>query len=535
MIPVDVTEGVTEGQAEKSTPGSARDTTVSVRQWIAVFGAISGSFVAVLNIQITNASIREIQGALSATLTEASWITTAYVASSLVIMPLTGWFVRVFSVRTYTLANMALFMLSVVACALAWSLESMIAMRFISGFFGGALIPMSMYIILITLPAVKRPIAFMFWGIAIAVAPSLGPVLGGWLTEEISWKLVFYVQLIPSTGVFMTLFYCLDSSPRHLRLLKQVNWVSIAFMAIGLLLLITVLEEGNRHDWFESVMITRLAVMSAVLLVLFLLIQFFHKDPYINLRLYGRRDFFLCCIVVGAFGVGVFGAQFSLALYLIQIPQYTAGQVGTVLMWIGFPQFVSGLLVLWLIPRVDARLLLGFGCGLFSLSCFLNIGMSYDTGYSELIFVNVIRGFSQPFIMVVAASVATSVIEPANQGSASALINVTRDLAGAIAIASLKTGMVRRTDFHIDHVSEHITPNDPETSSRLDQLRQHFFEFGGDIELAHEQAILALNSLMEREALIMAYNDMFFGIGVVFVIATVACAFLRRPPKRSIA
>jgi len=159
LIPVDVTEGVTEGQAEKSTPGSARDTTVSVRQWIAVFGAISGSFVAVLNIQITNASIREIQGALSATLTEASWITTAYVASSLVIMPLTGWFVRVFSVRTYTLANMALFMLSVVACALAWSLEAMIAMRFISGFLGGPLIPMSMYIILITLPAAKRPVA----------------------------------------------------------------------------------------------------------------------------------------------------------------------------------------------------------------------------------------------------------------------------------------------------------------------------------------------------------------------------------------
>ena len=191
MTQIDVTEGSGDGQVDRLTWISTRDTTVSIRQWIAVFGAISGSFVAVLNIQITNASIREIQGALSATLTEASWITTAYVAASLVIMPLTGWFVRVCSVRTYTLANMALFMLSVVACALAWCLESMIAMRFISGFFGGALIPMSMYIILITLPAVKRPIAFMFWGIAIAVAPSLGPVLGGWLTEEISWKLVF--------------------------------------------------------------------------------------------------------------------------------------------------------------------------------------------------------------------------------------------------------------------------------------------------------------------------------------------------------
>ena len=173
MTQIDVTEGSGDGQVDRLTWISTRDTTVSIRQWIAVFGAISGSFVAVLNIQITNASIREIQGALSATLTEASWITTAYVASSLVIMPLTGWFVRVFSVRTYTLANMALFMLSVVGCALAWRLEAMIAMRFISGFFGGALIPMSMYIILITLPAEKRSIAFMSWGIAIAIAPPI--------------------------------------------------------------------------------------------------------------------------------------------------------------------------------------------------------------------------------------------------------------------------------------------------------------------------------------------------------------------------
>ena len=528
-----MTEGSGDGQVDRLTWISTRDTTVSIRQWIAVFGAISGSFVAVLNIQITNASIREIQGALSATLTEASWITTAYVASSLVIMPLTGWFVRVFSVRTYTLANMALFMLSVVGCALAWRLEAMIAMRFISGFFGGALIPMSMYIILITLPAEKRSIAFMLWGIAIAIAPSLGPVLGGWLTEEVSWKFVFYVQLIPSTGVFLTLFYSLDSSPRHFGLLKEVNWLSIICMAVGLLLLITVLEEGNRHDWFESEMITRLTVMSGVLLVVFLLIQFFHKNSFINLRLYGRRDFFIYCIVVAAFGVGVFGAQFTVALYLIQIPQYTAGQVGAVLMWIGFPQFVSGLLVLWLIPRVDARLLLGFGCGFFALSCFLNIGMSYDTGYWELMVVNMIRGFSQPFIMVVAATAATQAIEVVNQGSASALINVTRDLAGAIAIASLKTGIIRRTDYHVDHVSEHLTLNDPETSSRLDQLTQRFFEFSGDIQLAQEQSILALKSLVEREALIMAYNDMFFGIGVVFIIATVSCVFLRRSPKRT--
>lgn len=532
MTPPAVAEGAPEGSTATRSSEVAERENVTLRQWIAVFGAIAGSFVAVLNIQITNASLREIQGALSATLTEASWITTAYVASSLVSMPLTGWFVRVFSVRTYVVWNIALFMISVVGCALAWDLEAMIGMRFISGFFGGALIPMSMYIVLITLPVAKRPVAFMFWGIAIALAPSMGPALGGWLTEEFSWTLVFYVQLIPSAFVLAALFFCLDPSPRQLALLRRVNWLSIMFMAAGLLLLIIVLEEGNRNDWFESQFITRLAVISAVLLTVFLVVQLFHRDPYINLRLYARRDFLLCCIVAAAFGVGVFGAQFTVALYLIQVPQYTAGQVGTVLMWIGFPQFVSGLLVLWLIPRVDNRMLMGFGCALFAASCFLNIGMSYDTGYWDLMVINVIRGFGQPFIMVVVAAVATAAMEASNQGSASALINWTRDLAGAVAIASLKTGIVRRSEFHADHVSEHVSSADPETASRLELLTQRFLDYTGDLQQARDQAVAALNTLVERESLIMAYNDMFYGIGIVFVIATLACFLIRRPARR---
>ena len=331
--------------------------------------------------------------------------------------------------------------------------------------------------------------------------------------------------------VLAALWACLDPSPRQLGLLRQVNWPSIAFMAVGLLLLVVVLEEGNRGDWFESALITRLAVISAVLLAVFVIVQLRHRDPYINLRLYARRDFFLCCVVAAAFGVGVFGAQFTVSLYLIQVPRYSAGQVGTVLMWVGFPQFVSGLLALWLIPRVDNRVLMGFGCALFAASCFLNVNMSYGTGYRDLMAINAIRGFGQPFIMIVAAGVAMTAMETANQGSASALINWTRDFAGAITIATLKTGIVRRSEFHADHVGQHVSAADPETTTRLDLLTQRFLDYTGDLGLARDQAVAAIDSLVERESLIMAYNDMFYGIGVVFVIATVACFLIRRPPR----
>ena len=504
---------------------------VTVRQWIAVAGAIIGSFCAVLNHQITNTSLREIQAALSANLTEASWITTAYFAAAIVIMPLTAWLTRVLSIRTYTTLNTAMFMASLVACALAWDLNSMIALRFLSGLFGGGLMPMAFAVILATLPQSKRPVAFMWWSMLTAQAPSVGPALGGWLTDTYSWELIFYVQIIPAGIVFVCLLYGLEKSPRSLGLLRQIQWFSIAVMAVGLFLFITVLEEGNRNDWFTSDYIIRLSAISGLCLFIFVVIQLFKKEPYINLRLCGRRNFGICCLIFVGFGIGVFGTMFIIALYLIQVPQYTATQVGTVIMWIGIPQIVASPLVLWLMPRVDARVLMAIGCVLFSVSCFLNINMSFDTGYWELMFVNVIRAVGQPFIMVVLPIFATSLLEPANHGSAAAMINMSRDIGGAIGLACLNTGISRRSDFHVDHVSEHVSTYDAETTARLDQLTQHFFDYSGDLQLAQDQAVAALNSIVARDSTIMAYNDMFFLIGVIFLFALIACFFLRRAAR----
>ncbi len=476
--------------------------------------------------------MREIQTALSANLTEASWITTAYLASAIVIMPLTAWFTRVFSLRTYATANTVGFMVSLVACALAWDLNAMIALRFLAGLFGGSLIPMAFSVILATLPGSKRPVAFVWWSVLTVQAPTVGPALGGWLTDTFSWELIFYVQMIPAGIGFACLHYGLEKSPRSLGLLRQIQWFSIAFMAVGLFLFIMVLEEGNRHDWFTSDYITRLSMISGFCLIVFVAIQLLRKGPYINLRLYGRRNFGICCLLYFGFGIGVFGTAFIIALYLIQVPQYTATQVSTVIMWIGIPQIVAAPLVLWLLPRVDARLLMGIGCLLFSVSCFLNVNMSFDTGYWELMFVNIVRAVGQPFLMVVVPIFATSLMEASNHGSASAILNMTRDIGGAVGIACLSTGISRRSDFHVDHVSEHVSTYDAETNARLDQLTQHFFAYSGDLQLAQDQAVAALNSLVNRDATIMAYNDMFFAIGAIFAIGLIACIFLRRAPAQ---
>jgi DHA2 family multidrug resistance protein len=516
----------------ESTSSSATEERVTFRQWVAVAGAIIGSFCAVLNHQITNTSLREIQAALSANLTEASWITTAYLAAAIVVMPLTAWFARVFSVRGYATANITLFMLSLVACALAWDLNAMIALRFVAGLFGGGLMPMAFTVILTTLPESKRPIAFMFWALLTVQAPTVGPALGGWLTDTFSWELIFFVQLIPAGVSCACLIYGLDRTSRNLGLLRHIQWFSIASMAVGLFLFITVLEEGNQNDWFTSDYITLLATISGLCLLVFVSIQLIKKEPYINLRLFGRRNFGISCFIFFGFGIGVYGTMFIIALYLIQVPQYTATQVSTVVMWIGIPQIVAAPFVLWLLPRVDARVLLGIGCVLFSVSCFLNTNMSFDTGYWELMFVNVVRAVGQPFIMVVLPIFATSLLEPSNHGSAAAIINMIRDMGGAVGIACLNTGISRRSDFHVDHMREHVSTYDAETTSRLDQLTQHFFAYSGDLQLAQDQAVAALNALVARDATIMAYNDMFFVIGLIFLIGLVACFFLRKAPAQ---
>ena len=503
---------------------------VSTRQWIAVAGAIIGSFCAVLNHQITNTALREIQASLSANLTEASWIATAYMAAAIVVMPLTAWLTRLLSIRTYATVNTALFMLSLIACSFAWDLNAMIALRFLSGLFGGGLMPMAFTVILTTLPVSKRPVAFMFWSMLTVQAPTIGPALGGWLTDAFSWELIFLIQLIPAGIAFLFLLFGLEKSQRNLALLSQIQWFSVAFMAVGLFLFITVLEEGNRNDWFTSDYIVQLVAISTLCLFIFITIQLFKKEPYINLRLYGRRNFGLCCVIFFVFGIGVYGAMFTTALYLMQVPQYTATQVGTVLMWIGIPQLVVSPFVLWLIPRVDARLLLGIGCAVFSVGCFLNINMSFNTGYGELMIINVIRAVGQPFIMVVVPIYATSLLDRSDHGSAAALINMSRDIGGAIGIACLNTGISRRSDFHVDHVREHVSTFDGETTARLDQLTQHFLAYGGDIQIAQDQAIAALNAFVARESTVMAYNDMFFIIGVIFVLAMVVCFFLRKAP-----
>jgi MFS transporter, DHA2 family, multidrug resistance protein len=317
-----------------------------------------GAFMAILDIQITNASLKEIQAALSATLEEGSWISTAYLVAEIIVIPLTGWLARVFSTRLYLLVNAGLFIFFSICCAWSWNLSSMIGFRALQGFTGGVLIPMAFAIVLTTLPPAKQPIGLAVFSVTAVFAPSIGPTIGGWLTENFGWEYIFYLNVIPGLILMAGVWYGIAPQSPQPKLLKQGDWWGIASMAIGLGAIQVVLEEGSRKDWFSSEFITRLALVGVVFLALFLWIELTSKHPFINLSLLMRRNFGLATVVNLALGLGLYGSVYILPLYLAQVQNYNPLQIGEVIMWAGLPQLLIVPFVPKLMQRVDSRLMI---------------------------------------------------------------------------------------------------------------------------------------------------------------------------------
>ena len=527
-----------------SAPASSIDTahdsaralgsTSSVRTWTAVIASTLGAFMAVLNIQIVNASLADIQGAIGAGIDDGGWISTAYLIAEIVVIPLSAWLANVFSVRIYLLANAVLFLAFSVFCAFAANLEQMIVLRAIQGFTGGVLIPMAFTIIITMLPKEKQPIGLALFALSATFAPAIGPTIGGYLTENWGWEYIFYVNLVPGIVMIAMLWFSLDRSPMRLSLLQEGDWPGIATMAIGLAALQTVLEEGNKDDWFGSPFIVRLSIIAAVSLSLFIIIELTAKKPLLNLCLLTRRNFGFGILANFLLGTALYGSVFILPLYLARVQGYNSEQIGLVLAWTGFPQLLLIPLVPHLMQRLDARLVIGIGFALFAASNFMNVQMTIDTAADQLFWPNVIRAFGQALVFAPLSAVATAGIEPENAGSASALFNMMRNLGGAIGIAALQTFQSKREQYHSNILTNSITVFRDAAHDRIERLTSYFLTHGiSDVATAKHKAIIAVAGRVKQQANIMAFSDTFYLLGIALIIALVATLMLKRPGKLS--
>ena len=501
----------------------------SVTVWIAVLAAMIGSFMAILNIQITNASLLNIEGGIGTGVDNGSWISTSYLIGEIVVIPLTDYLSRVFSFPRYMLASAALFAVFSVACAFTHDLPSMIAMRGLQGFAGGVLIPMAFTLVLTKLPKPQQPIGLAAFALSVTFAPAIGPTIGGYLTENYGWQTIFFVNVLPTIVMVAALYLTLERQPMQLKLLKEGDWAGIFTMAIGLSAFQTVLEEGNKDDWFSSPFILRLALVALVSLSLFVWIELTIEKPLIRLRLLRQRNFGFGTIAVTLLGFALFGSVYILPAYLGQAQGYNAEQIGAVLAWTGLPQLILIPLVPRLMQRFDTRYIAVTGLMIFAYSCIMNTAMSPDYAGDQLWIPNIVRAIGQAMVLTPLTSVTTGETAPQDAAAASGISNMLRNLGGAIGTAVLATVITKREQFHSNIIGQSVTLGREEVRSRISQMTDFFLAHGvPDPSAARHQAIIALGNAVKRQALVMGFSDTFAVIGVVLVLAAVAVAFTRK-------
>ncbi len=517
MKPMELAAPVRTAELQAPAP----EPVASARTWMACYAAILGVFMAILDTQVTNASLREIRAALSATQEEGAWLTTSYLAAEVIVIPVTGFFMRVFGVRHYMLGNAALFLLFSTLCAMAWNLPSMIVFRALQGLAGGALIPTAMTLILTRLPARQRMVGLAWLMLSSTMAPAFGPTVGGILTNLYGWPSIFLINWLPGVLMVAGLAHGLGRDAPQLALLRQADWLGLGSMAVGLGSLVVLLEEGNSRDWLSSGFIRACLLLAGVGIAVWITVQLRRDKPFVNLRLYARRTFGVAALVAAAAGMGLYGSTFVLPLFLAEVAGYNSLQIGTVVMWMGLPQvLVMPLAAKWA-KHTDNRVICALGMLLFAGSCFMNATMDATTGHDQLILPQVLRALGQPLIVLTLSNFAIHRIELAQLSSASSLHNMSRILGGALGTAALASAITWREHFHSARIGESVAALGAAAQERLGQLGDRFLAYSGDPVAAQQQAVAALDRIVRREAYVMAYADSFFLLGCTLLGASV--------------
>ena len=500
-------------------PFVGKTSDATLRDWVAIAGGMVGCFMAILDIQITNSSLAQIEGSIGASVDEGSWIATAYLIAEIIVIPLTGWLSVVFGLQRYRTVSTVLFVAFSVACAWSTSLPELIAFRAGQGFTGGALIPAGITIINRHLPPRQQMVGMAIFGVGVTFAPALGPTIGGWLTENLSWHYIFYLNIGPGLVAIAFQLYGLAREKMHLSELIGGDWWGIVTMALGLGAATVVLEEGQRREWFGSALIRDLTVLSVISLTFFLIIEFTSAKPFINLRLLGRRAVGGGNFMSGIIGAVSYGSIFLVPVYLAQVPRYSAMQIGAVVMWSGLPQLLIFPLMPFLTAKVPARVLVATGSFIIAMSCFLNADLTADTSGTELMLPQALRAIGFPLFAIPLMTLATTGLPPRDSADASSLTNIFRNLGGSVGIALLASLTQSREQVHFSALAERVSANADKTSGRLEQLTGFFMSRSGDAANAQGEAVAMLAGQMHHQATIMAYSDAFTLLGYMMLLS----------------
>jgi DHA2 family multidrug resistance protein len=496
-------------------------------KWAIALTASLGAILEVIDTSIVNVALTDMQATLGATVTEIGWVVTGYGIANVVLIPLSPWLGDFFGKKNYFLFSMAGFTVASVLCGLSSNLPMLVIARIIQGLCGGGLLAKAQAILFETFPPAEQGIAQAVFGVGVISGPAIGPTLGGFLTDTWGWRWIFFINLpIGIVAVMMAIVFLQPDSKKRSHSQQQVDWLGIGLLCIAIGSLQTFLEEGEKDGWFESSLIAKLAIAAGVGLVLFVWRELSTAAPAVDLRVLRHKSLAAGSLYSGILGMGLYGTLFAVPLFAQGILGFSATQTG----WLLAPGALASAITMMLLgkisTKIDARILIAVGAVGLSIVMFDLAKITPQTGSDNLFWPLLWRG-AMTVLMFLPLSLATLGTLPKKDISAgSGFYNLTRQLGGSIGIAILTTLLDRRETFHRNILLAKLTPYDSETNQRLNALAELFQSRGFDAATAQQQAIASLSHLVDLQATILSYADIFRFVGVVFLCSLPLLLFL---------
>ncbi len=492
-----------------------------------------GMFIALLDIQIVASSLADIGGGLSAAQDQISWVQTAYLIAEIIVIPLSGWLTRLFSTRWLFTGSALGFTVASLLCGLAWNINSMILFRALQGLLGASMIPTVFTSSFHYFQGQRRIYAAAVVGTIASIAPTLGPVIGGWITDNLDWHWLFYINLVPGFLVALGVAALVDIDKPDLSLLSEADYPGILLLALALGTAEYVLEEGARWNWFSDQTIRTCAVIAAIAGILFIIRSFTYAFPVVDLRALGDRNFGLGCILSFVTGIGIFSTIYLTPLFLGYVRGYSAWQTGVALFSTGAASLLGVPIYVMLGRRIDLRWLMLFGLASFGLSMWSFTFITHDWGAGQLLVPQILRGFPQVFAVAPAVTLGLGSLPSARLKYASGLFNMMRNFGGAVGIAVCGAVLNDQTNLHFLNIASTLTPANAAMTTWLSDLGAQLTSVLGSAPAGHLAALEQLRAVAYREASTMAYADAFRTIMVLFALAAPLVLFLRKvePPK----
>jgi DHA2 family multidrug resistance protein len=502
--------------------------TPSFNPWLIAISVMLATVMEVLDTSVANVALPHIAGNLSATTEEATWVLTSYLISNAIVLPATSWITSFVGRKRFLIICIILFTFASALCGAAPNLTILILARILQGIGGGALQPIAQAVLLESFPPAKRGAAMALYGMGVVVAPIIGPTLGGWITDNYSWRWIFYINLpIGALAAFMANTFVED--PPYIRNQKpgRIDYIGFGLMALGLSALELTLDLGQQRDWFSSPVIIFTAATSLVTLVSFVVWELYTPEPIVNLRIFLNRNFAVGTLLIASVGVVLYGSTALIPLFLQTLLGYPAVESGWAVSPRGIGSVISMIIVGRLIGKVDSRYLIIFGFLVLGFSTYVFTGINLEIAQTNIIYPIIVSGFALGFVFVPLTTLTMGTLSNTEIGNASGIYNLMRNTGGSLGIAAMTTFLARGAQQHQVPLAAHLDQYNPAFQASFEQIKNSMMA-SVDPVTASQQAYQVIYGMMVRQAAVLAYIDNFRLLAIICFIAVPTTFLFKR-------